>query len=44
MKKNTRRFAKRQLTWFKADKRIKWFDIDKYDQKKIMDLIIKGAA
>lgn len=24
MKRNTRRFAKRQLTWFKADKRIRW--------------------
>ena len=26
IKKNTRRFAKRQLTWFKKDKSIKWFD------------------
>ncbi|MDC0249625.1 tRNA (adenosine(37)-N6)-dimethylallyltransferase MiaA [Flavobacteriales bacterium] len=26
MKKNTRRFAKRQLTWFRKDKDIKWFD------------------
>lgn len=25
LKKNTRRYAKRQLTWFRADKRIKWF-------------------
>ncbi|MCP4643625.1 MAG: tRNA (adenosine(37)-N6)-dimethylallyltransferase MiaA [bacterium] len=24
MKRNTRRFAKRQLTWFRADKRIHW--------------------
>jgi len=24
MKRNTRRFAKRQLTWFRADKRIRW--------------------
>jgi len=24
LKKNTRRFAKRQLTWFRADKRITW--------------------
>jgi tRNA dimethylallyltransferase len=28
LKKNTRRFAKRQLTWFKKDKRIEWIDID----------------
>ena len=26
IKKNTRRFAKRQVTWFKKDKEIKWFD------------------
>ncbi len=26
IKKNTRRFAKRQLTWFKKDKNISWFD------------------
>jgi tRNA dimethylallyltransferase len=26
IKKNTRRFAKRQLTWFKKDKNIKWFE------------------
>ncbi len=26
LKKNTRNFAKRQLTWFKKDKTTKWFD------------------
>jgi tRNA dimethylallyltransferase len=26
IKKNTRRFAKRQLTWFRKDEEIKWFD------------------
>lgn len=26
IKKNTRRFAKRQLTWFRKDETIKWFD------------------
>jgi tRNA dimethylallyltransferase len=26
IKKNTRRFAKRQLTWFKKDADIMWFD------------------
>lgn len=26
IKKNTRRFAKRQLTWFRKDDRINWFD------------------
>jgi tRNA dimethylallyltransferase len=28
LKRNTRRFAKRQLTWFKRDHRINWFNIE----------------
>jgi len=28
IKKNTRRFAKRQLTWFRKNKDIQWFDVD----------------
>jgi tRNA dimethylallyltransferase len=28
IKKNTRRFAKRQLTWFKRDESTKWFDFE----------------
>jgi tRNA dimethylallyltransferase len=28
IKKNTRRFAKRQLTWFKRDQNTKWFDFE----------------
>ena len=28
IKKNTRRFAKRQLTWFKRDENTTWFDIE----------------
>lgn len=27
IKRNTRKFAKRQLTWFKRDNRIKWIDL-----------------
>jgi tRNA dimethylallyltransferase len=27
IKQNTRRFAKRQLTWFKADQRVKWINL-----------------
>lgn len=27
LKRNTRHFAKRQLTWFRRDPRIRWFDI-----------------
>jgi len=28
IKRNTRHYAKRQLTWFRRDKRIQWFDIN----------------
>ncbi len=28
LRRNTRRFAKRQLTWFRADDRISWIDVD----------------
>ena len=35
IKRNTRRFAKRQLTWFKRDERIKWIKIDSPDNLKI---------
>ncbi len=38
IKKNTRRFAKRQLTWFKRDENTKWFDY-LTDRKTIIDYI-----
>lgn len=38
IKKNTRRFAKRQGTWFRRDPDIKWFDY-KTDHKDIVDFI-----
>lgn len=28
LKRNTRRFAKRQLTWFRRDERIRWLDVE----------------
>ncbi len=33
IKKLSRNYAKRQLTWFRRDKRIKWVDVDAYDSK-----------
>lgn len=44
MKKNTRNFAKRQLTWFKADKRIEWLDIDNLDTQAIKDIILQTLS
>jgi tRNA dimethylallyltransferase len=43
IKRNTRRFAKRQMTWFRADNRINWYDIKSVDEiyslsKKILSL------
>jgi len=38
IKKNTRRFAKRQLTWFRKDQETNWFDY-KSDEKSIIHLI-----
>jgi len=41
LKRNTRRFAKRQLTWFRRDERIKWYDIANYkDPNKLAENII----
>lgn len=40
IKKNTRRFAKRQLTWFKKDDSIVWFDFET-DVNKIISYIEK---
>lgn len=32
IKRNSRRYARRQLTWFNKDKSIEWFDINETDQ------------
>ncbi len=49
LKTNTRRFAKRQFTWFKADSNIKWFDLtnlDKIDKviNSIYDYTLGGLS
>lgn len=38
LKRNTRRFAKRQLTWFNGDSNIKWFNVDDINN---IDLVVK---
>ncbi|RZK92009.1 MAG: tRNA (adenosine(37)-N6)-dimethylallyltransferase MiaA [Pedobacter sp.] len=37
IKQNTRRFAKRQLTWFRRDDEVKWFEPDQ--NERIIELI-----
>ena len=42
IKRNTRRYAKRQMTWFRKDDRIKWFNINSSDDlKEIENSIFK---
>ncbi len=42
IKKGSRNYAKRQLTWFRKDKRSIWIDKDKYrSEEEIVDKIIK---
>ncbi|MDD5428317.1 MAG: tRNA (adenosine(37)-N6)-dimethylallyltransferase MiaA [Candidatus Omnitrophica bacterium] len=41
LKMNTRRFAKRQMTWFRANDKIKWFDAGKLNNKEIIKKITK---
>jgi len=41
IKRNTRRYAKRQMTWFMKDKRIHWFDVkNELDLVKIKNEIL----
>ncbi|MGE0268851.1 MAG: tRNA (adenosine(37)-N6)-dimethylallyltransferase MiaA [Candidatus Omnitrophota bacterium] len=41
MKQNTRRFAKRQLTWFRKEKRVNWMDVPPGTPKKDIVNIIR---
>ena len=43
IKKNTRRFSKRQLTWFKRTENTVWFNYLS-DRKKIIDFIEKNIS
>ena len=36
LKQNTRRYAKRQLTWFRKEHRIKWIDIDINESREVI--------
>jgi len=41
IQQNTRKFAKRQLTWFRANKKINWFFIDKMNSDEIIKEIVE---
>lgn len=40
IKKNTRVYAKKQMTWYKKDDDIEWVDVDKIDTKEIIDKLL----
>lgn len=40
IQKNTRNFAKRQLTWFRGNKNIHWFYIDENSRPEICDSVV----
>jgi len=44
LKRNTRHFAKRQLAWFRADKRIKWFDMSRLSEAAAVKRIAMEAT
>ena len=39
LKQNTRRYAKRQISWFNANKDINWFDIKTVDVNEIINFV-----
>ena len=42
LKRETRRYAKRQLTWFRRDKEINWLYVDEYDSfKELYDAAVQ---
>jgi tRNA dimethylallyltransferase len=44
LKRDTRRFAKRQLTWFRRDKRVNWFVVESEREADIVEEISKLTA
>jgi len=44
IKRDTRHFAKRQLTWFRREKEIRWINVDHYDfdRKKVCENILQN--
>lgn len=41
LSRNTRHFSKRQMTWFRADRRIRWFDVSRIDMDEIVRRIMR---
>lgn len=41
LKRDTRHFAKRQLTWFKREKEVTWIDLQEKNENAVMDEIME---
>jgi len=41
LKRNTRRFARRQYTWFRRDGRIRWLDVGEMGPEEVADRIVR---
>lgn len=44
LKQSTRRFAKRQLSWFRRMKEIHWYDLTNQNPEKVLENIAAGIA
>jgi tRNA dimethylallyltransferase len=44
LKKNTRRFAKRQFTWFRADSRVIWINVSGRTVEEVSNIIKESLS
>ncbi|MBQ7564414.1 MAG: tRNA (adenosine(37)-N6)-dimethylallyltransferase MiaA [Lachnospiraceae bacterium] len=46
IKRDTRHFAKRQLTWFKREKDVRWIELEKYDYdpKRVVEYLVEDIG
>ena len=44
LKQNSRKYAKRQLTWFNRDSRINWFNLSEYNYDEIANIIYRDVV
>ncbi|MDR5696536.1 MAG: tRNA (adenosine(37)-N6)-dimethylallyltransferase MiaA [Armatimonadota bacterium] len=44
LRRNTRRYAKRQLTWFRADPRIRWIAVDGLDASEVAERVMRAVC
>ncbi|HJA29307.1 MAG TPA: tRNA (adenosine(37)-N6)-dimethylallyltransferase MiaA [Candidatus Olsenella pullicola] len=40
IKRRSRRYAKRQLSWFRHDGRVRWVNLDELDLAQVLDLVV----